>query len=396
MGLTALQKIKDHVKRRPEELSAEREKGKKVVGWLGYNIPEELIHALGLIPVRLGTGGDDRVVEHGSRYISTKNCVFTRASVGIFAENKDPYVLNSDFVAIDSTCTHMYRVAELIKYYFKVTTAILGVPKNFFLPESHEYFYRELEAFTNKLEEFAGSKLELKKLKASIKLFDRIRTAINALYRYQSALNHLISWRELYDVIHAGYYLDRVVYADLLNELLAELKDKQGEPVIKQVAGEARILLSGSTIPPGDTKLIDIVEQVGGRIVGDDLWSGLSPFVGLNIKEPSIRGVADAYINRLPHGALPYLDQKTDRRLENLRRIARDFKAQGVIYHTLRYCDPFSFKAGETKDVLKNFSVPLLEIHTEYAGSDYEAIRTRVEAFVEMIKFQNISVEVAA
>jgi len=28
----------------------------------------------------------------------------------------------------------------------------------------------------------------------------------------------------------------------------------------------------------------------------------------------------------------------------------------------------------------------MLEIHTEYAGSDFEAIRTRVEAFVEMLK----------
>jgi benzoyl-CoA reductase/2-hydroxyglutaryl-CoA dehydratase subunit BcrC/BadD/HgdB len=30
--------------------------------------------------------------------------------------------------------------------------------------------------------------------------------------------------------------------------------------------------------------------------------------------------------------------------------------------------------------------VPLLEIHTEYAGSDFEAIRTRVEAFIEMVE----------
>jgi benzoyl-CoA reductase/2-hydroxyglutaryl-CoA dehydratase subunit BcrC/BadD/HgdB len=30
--------------------------------------------------------------------------------------------------------------------------------------------------------------------------------------------------------------------------------------------------------------------------------------------------------------------------------------------------------------------IPLLEIHTEYAGSDFEAIRTRAEAFLEMIR----------
>ncbi|HIH43761.1 MAG TPA: 2-hydroxyacyl-CoA dehydratase [Candidatus Methanoperedenaceae archaeon] len=35
--------------------------------------------------------------------------------------------------------------------------------------------------------------------------------------------------------------------------------------------------------------------------------------------------------------------------------------------------------------MLKKERVPLLEIHTEYAGSDIEAIRTRVEAFVELL-----------
>jgi benzoyl-CoA reductase/2-hydroxyglutaryl-CoA dehydratase subunit BcrC/BadD/HgdB len=62
------------------------------------------------------------------------------------------------------------------------------------------------------------------------------------------------------------------------------------------------------------------------------------------------------------------------------------FHAKGVIYHTLRYCDPFTFKAKETKDILAAKGIPLLEIHTEYAGSDFEAIRTRIEAFVEILE----------
>ncbi len=176
----------------------------------------------------------------------------------------------------------------------------------------------------------------------------------------------------------------------MLQELLTELKEKHGEPVIGNLNGDARILVSGSIIPPGDTKLINIIEQVGGRIVGDDLWSGLNPSLDVNIREASIKGIADAYINRVPHAALPFLDLETDKRLKNLKQLIRDHKAQGVLYHTLRYCDAFSFKAGETKNVLKVEGVPLLEIHTEYAGSDVEAIRTRAEAFVELIRNKNI------
>ncbi len=389
MALKTIEKIERAVRERPEELSEARAEGEKVVGWFNYNVPEEIIYALDLIPLRLGTGGDDRLVEIGSRYISTKNCVFVRESVGLFAENKDPYVRNSDLIAIDATCLQVYRMAELIKYYFKVKTAILGVPRNFYLPESHEYFRKELEAFTHKLEEFSGNKLDQKKLEDSIELYDEIRRSVKALYRYQPSADAPISWRDVFNVVHAGYYLDRAEYLSLLKELLAELKEKHGDPVDIKLNGDARVLLSGSIIPPGDHKIIDIIEQSGGRIVVDDLWSGLAPFIDVSINEPSIEGIAEAYLCRMPHAALPYLDLESDRRLANLKKLVKEHQAQGVIFHTLRYCDAFTFKAVETKNVLQKEGVPFLEIHTEYAGSDIEAIRTRAEAFIELIKSKN-------
>ncbi len=386
MVLQTLEKIEAAVKQRPEELANERAKGTKVVGWLNYNVPEEIIYALGLIPIRLGTGGNDKLVELGSRYISTKNCVFTREAVGLFAQNTDPYIKNSDIVAVDGTCLQIYRVAELIKYFFKVHTVILGVPRNFYLPEAKNYFEGELTRFVQELENLSGKKLDEKKLEESIKLFNEIRKSIKILYKHQAADNSPISWREVFQVVYAGFYLDRQKYLSLLKELISEIKEKQEHLVIEKTKGKPRIFVSGSIIPPGDTKLIGIIEQLGGRIVGDDLWSGLNSSLNVDIKEPTVNGIADAYLNRVPHAALPYLDLATDKRLENLKQLIHDFKAQGVIYHSLRYCDPFTFKAVETKNVLRQEGIPLLEIHTEYAGSDYEAIRTRVEAFIEMLK----------
>ena len=390
MVLETLKKIEDAVKKRPEELETARKNGIKVVGWFNYNIPEEIIHAMGLIPIRLGTGGDEKLVEIGARYISTKNCVFAREIVGLFAQNQDPYIKNSDLVAVDATCLQTYRVAELIKYYFKVNTLVLGVPRNFFSAGGQEYFWKELESFTQKLEKFAGTKLDIYKLTESIKLYADIRKSIEELYGYQALELSLIKWREVFDVVHAGYYLDREKYLSLMHELLSELKEEHEDPLAGELNERSRILLSGSIIPPGDTKLIDIIEDVGGRIVGDDLWSGLNPTLNVNIKEASIRAIADAYINRVPHGALPYLDLKTDGRLKNLKEQIKKYRAQGVIYHTLRYCDPFTFKASETKSVLNKEGVPLLEIHTEYSRSDVEAIRTRAEAFVELVKNKNL------
>jgi benzoyl-CoA reductase/2-hydroxyglutaryl-CoA dehydratase subunit BcrC/BadD/HgdB len=386
MAIKTLELIRKRLAERPEEIAKARREGQKVVGWQGYNIPEEIIYALGLIPVRIGVGGDDRLVEIGARYISTKNCVFVRETVGLFAENKDPYIQNTDFLAFDATCLQTYRTAEILEYYFNKEVIILGVPRNFYWPEAKVYFTKEVEYFTKRLEEQTGTKLDNQILADTITLYDRIREAIVTIYQYQAATANYLSWEETYDLIHAGYYLDRREYLSLLEQVLSELQEKQGQPVIEVAEDEARIFISGSVIPPGDKKLINIINEVGGRIVGDDLWSGLIPYFEVKIPENSLQGLAVGYLNRTPHGALPYLDLDTDQRIKRLKELIKTFKAQGVIYHTLRYCDPYTFKAKETKDILQKVGIPLLEIHTEYAGSDFEAIRTRVEAFVEMIR----------
>ena len=388
MTLKTVDLIAKRLAERPAELVAARKAGAKVVGFQGYTLPEELIHALDLIPLRIGLGGSDRLVELGGRYISTKNCVYVRETVGLFAEGTDPYIANSDVYAFDATCLQTFRTAEIIQYYFQKEVYIIGVPRNFYLDEAQTYFTAELKNFVERLEAFSGNKLTTERLAESIALYNAIRDEIVAIYDYQATLRPLISWEQVFDVIQAGYVLDRREYLDLLRALHAELVAAQGPAVIAKHDDEARIFISGSIIPPGDKKLISIINELGGRIVGDDLWSGLIPYVEVEIKEPTLEAVAWGYLHRTPHGALPYLDLETDGRIRRLKSLINTFKANGVIYHTLRYCDPYTFKAKETKDILEKQGIPLLELHTEYAGSDFEAIRTRVEAFVEMIKLK--------
>ncbi len=385
MTLETLHFIKEAVDERPAELAEARENGSKVVGYLCCYIPEEIIDALGLIPARLGRGGDDRVVELGGHYISTQNCVFARESLGLFLENKDPYVKNTDLVAVSASCMQMYRVGELIRYYSKSNTVILGVPRNFYTDEGREYFRKEMQWFVENLEKFSGKKLLKKNLEKSIELHNNIRKAIADIYRFQAQEIPPITWKEVFDVIHAGFYLDRTRYLSLLNNLLVELNKKNVEPKIKS-NGHPRILLSGSIISPGDTKIINLIDEMGGRVVADDLCMGLRPLVNIDIKSPTVQGIADAYLDRVPCASLPYLPSlKTDKRLQNLSDLIEQYRPDGMIYHTLRFCDAFSFKANETKNFFKD-KLPFIELHTEYAGSDIEGVRTRVEAFLEILR----------
>jgi benzoyl-CoA reductase/2-hydroxyglutaryl-CoA dehydratase subunit BcrC/BadD/HgdB len=385
MALATLGKFKEALKERPAELADARREGKKAIGWIGYYVPEEVIHALGLIPVRIGRGGDDRLAELGSNYISTQNCIFLRECVGLFAENKDPYVKNLDAVVVDAACLQMYRMSSIIKYYFKANTLVLGVPRNYYLPEGREYFRKEMGFLVERLENIAGHELEAEKLVASVKLYDDIRRAVLELYKFPSLYCQPITWREVFETVQSGYLLDKEKYLSLLKELLAELKEKPDSFGGASPEKGVRVLLTGSAIHPGDTKLIDIIEASGGRVVCDNLWSGLAPYLDKKVEDATLGGIADAYLGRVPAPALPYFDGATDPRLNTLKRLAKELEVHGVIYYTLRYCDSANFKVRNTKNALADDGVPLLNIHTEYSGSDAGAIRTRVEAFIEML-----------
>jgi len=67
--------------------------------------------------------------------------------------------------------------------------------------------------------------------------------------------------------------------------------------------------------------------------------------------------------------------------------LARNYRAEGMIYHTLRFCDAFSFKTQPIRRFVREKlgSFPFLNIHTEYSSSDVEAVRTRVESFLNIM-----------
>lgn len=379
-----VERIREALRERPEELSQARQEGAQVVGYFGTYIPEEIIDAMGLIPIRLGRGGDEALVELGARYISDKNCVFVRHSVGLFAEGKDPFVANSDIVAVPSACLQIFRLSEVVRYYCQRKTVALSVPRNYYLPEARVYFREEMKEFVRQMERLSGKSLVEERLRQSIKLYADIRRSLEEVYHYQALEYPPISWREVFEVTHAGFYLDRRQYLSYLHELLAEVRAKGREepPDLRP-----RLLLFGSHIAPGDTKIIGLIEECGGRIVADDLSTGLRFHRALEVKEPSIPGIADAYLERIPCAALPCTQSlESDRRFANLMTLIQDFQVEGAIYHTLRFCDSHSFKANITKRFLQEkLQMPFLELHTEYSPSDIEAIRTRLESFMDIL-----------
>jgi hypothetical protein len=57
-----------------------------------------------------------------------------------------------------------------------------------------------------------------------------------------------------------------------------------------------------------------------------------------------------------------------------------------VVYHVLRGCHIYNVEAARIKSAAEDMGVPMLVVETEYSQEDTEQLRTRVEAFLMLVR----------
>ena len=73
-------------------------------------------------------------------------------------------------------------------------------------------------------------------------------------------------------------------------------------------------------------------------------------------------------------------------RLDHIRKMAGDYRADGVIEYSLQFCSPYQIESGPVERALEQDGIPVLRVDTDYSQEDVEQIRTRVEAFIERLQ----------
>ena len=59
---------------------------------------------------------------------------------------------------------------------------------------------------------------------------------------------------------------------------------------------------------------------------------------------------------------------------------------EGIIYHTLKFCDQFQYDCPALKEELEDVGVPLLYLEGDYTTGGFGQMKTRVQAFTEMLR----------
>jgi benzoyl-CoA reductase subunit C len=376
------------VMKRLEELYNERGKrarqlhdaGKKVIGYFCCFVPDEIITAFDMIPYRI-QGSPNESIDEADALLEPMACPFVRSCFNMAL--KGEYDFLDGFVAPHScdTIERMYHIWHSNKP--SPFNHMINVP-HMMGPSSDQFYRKELDYFILRLEEFTRKKLDKDKLRDAIQLYNRRRALLRELYEFRKSNPPLISGTEITKVLVAGMGIPATEHIDLLQALIGEVKNR---PVPK-ADGLPRIFIWGNEID--DIAFIRLVEECGAHVVMDDLCTGTRFFWDdVPETEDPLDGLTTRYIcTHCPRSLSPQVGNRAED-LENrfgyMRKFIGQWQADGVIFYIVRYCDTCELEGPDLREYLNNLKLPVLMIEDDYSTSTIGQLRTRIQAFLEMI-----------
>ncbi len=375
-------RLATHLEDRPAQLREAKKNGTKIIGYFpGNYVPEELIYASGAVPLCLTHGGSPRPVDAALSVVPHIICPFARAQIGERLLKENPYYSMIDMLVAPMTCQHLKKVAEVWEYYGDLEIFKLGIPHQYSYDFELEYFADRLRALKDRLEKFTGNKITNEKISEAIDLYNKMRELLKNISLLRRTSPSPISALDFVKFNHASFYADPAFMVDVLSSVYQELKDKQ------QAAqtNAPRILLIGPNIGYGDYKVLELIQAAGGDVVIEEICEGIRYYwhkIGKN--GDLFKSLAKGYlVDRVPCAFMRYSAKK---RLDFALKLVKDFNVSGVIWYELLSCETYDSESYFFAQRMGEQNIPMLILESDYSTADTGQLKTRIEAFIEIVK----------
>jgi benzoyl-CoA reductase/2-hydroxyglutaryl-CoA dehydratase subunit BcrC/BadD/HgdB len=366
---------------RVKELKEHAKNGGKVVATYCVFVPEELVWAADAIPVGL-CAGTQFSVPIAESVLPQNTCALIKSSFGFKLGRVCPYVQASHLIVGETTCDGKKKMFEILNQYQPVY--VMDVP-NKKTARGLELWHGEVLAFKDVIEKLTGNSITAKKLGEAIDLVNRRRLALQRLFNLRKARPVPISGKDALLAVQVSFYDDAKRDTQMLTALCDELDKRVAAGQGVAPASAPRILISGSPMAIPNWKLHHLIESLGAVVVCEESCTGTRFFSDLvkpvkNNLDEQLKAIADRYMEIHCACFTP-----NDERLDDVVRLAKEYQADGVIHYNLQFCHTYANEAVKMEKRLKDENIPLLRIETDY-GDDSGQLKTRIEAFLEMIK----------
>ncbi|WP_218070328.1 double-cubane-cluster-containing anaerobic reductase [Desulfuribacillus alkaliarsenatis] len=371
------------------EMVEHKKQGGKVVGSYCVFIPEDMVLAADGIHVGL-CAGSSFPVQEAEKVLPRNTCPLIKSSFGYKYIKACPYTEASDLIVGETTCDGKTKMFEILEDYHP--TYVIEVPqrKN---SRNQDVFTAELLDFKLQLENLTGNKITAENLKNATSKVENKFKALQRLFKLRQADPAPISGLDVLTITQIGFQDDVKRFTQQVNALCDELEERVRDGVGVAPKGAPRILISGSPMSLPNWRLHSMLEKAGAVVVCEESCVGTRLFSYTS--EPQSDSLEDqiAAIGQRHMSINCACFTPNQGRIDDVLRMAEEYQVDGVIHYTLQFCHTFNNEGTKMEQALDTAGIPLLRVEADYSDDDSGQLKTRVEAFLELLEDKKTNVE---
>jgi benzoyl-CoA reductase/2-hydroxyglutaryl-CoA dehydratase subunit BcrC/BadD/HgdB len=322
-----------------------------LIGYTCAYVPVEILAATGLKPYRL-LHGDVKLAQAGEMFARVDACPLIKSTLSYVVEHREEFRC----LVGSSGCDMARRLFDVLDKLVDIPALVIDNPRT----DRFSIYSDEIDWLQKELGSITGTKITADAIQREIQKWEAARRHFRTLDEKRRARPSLLSTAEFHKAI-VYYHKGEIEFPPFVPEKPSE---------------KPRVYFLGSALPYEANPALALFEERL-RIVGD-FNCGISRFLNVNCAEPTLAGLKNAYYNQPP-----CIMKRPNRPFyEHVTRQIRELDCSGVIAWTLDYCDNYEF---ELKRIEERIGLPVLRIRSDLSFQNLAQLKTRIEAFVEML-----------
>ena len=306
-----------------------------------------------------------------------------KASLGARFDRTCPFFRIADLFVGETTCDGKKKAWEILAK--DAPMYIMDIPQ---MKREKDFvkWKEEIEGYMAELEKLTGNKITEESLRNAIVTLNNKRKALQRLNNFRKLENVPISGRDVLLITQIAFYDDPARFTAQVNRLCDELEERAKNNVSVFSKGTKRILLTGTPLSIPNWKIHQIVENIGGMIVCEEMCTGnrysehLVDENGKTIDE-MVENLTRRYLGNINCACFT----PNTERVEDIIRLVKEYNIDGVIDVNLKFCTLYDTEGTIVEKALKEAKIPVLGIETDYTDADSEQLKTKIGAFIEML-----------
>lgn len=344
--------------------------GKKVVLTAPVYTPEELIHAMGAVP--MGAWGADIELNESKKYFPAFICSVMQSilELGINGTYE-----GASAIVIPSLCDSLKVIGQNWKFAVpSIPFVPMTYPQNRKPDFGADFTKAGYERVIADVEKATGLKFDDAKLGESIAVYNEHNAAMRDLAAVL-ADHPEVTNAQRSDVFKSAFFMLKEEHTALVKELIADLK--------AQTPGKAKTRIMTSGILADAPGLTAILDDCGLQVVCDDVAAESRQY---RTDTPAEGAPLDRLVKKFQNmDNCSVLYDPDKKRVQKIVDDAKAAKAAGVLVVLTKFCDPEEFDYPLIKKACDKAGIPTTIIEVDRQMVNYEQARTAIETFRDVL-----------